>query len=81
MSPKIRCENITCSKTDFRSIAIGSFIIENTDHILNNENRFMYKGKYCAEGFGEGIFLCKKCKDKLKVCNECNYQKCICITN
>jgi hypothetical protein len=91
--PKIRCENPCCSKTDFRSIAIGSYKVDSIP-LPNPATRFIYNGKMSdgMEGVltggrdmpgmneldGDLLFLCKKCKEKLKICHMCDCEKCIC---
>ena len=73
-----RCENPTCSKTDLRRIAIGSYYTNLPQEILTDANRFMYKGNRCAEGAGEGHFLCYRCVVKLNICATCAHQTCVC---
>ncbi len=45
-SNKIRCENPCCSKTDFRSIATGSYKVDSIP-LPNPATRFIYNGKMC----------------------------------
>lgn len=46
VTPKIRCENPCCSKTDFRSIATGSYKVDSIP-LPNPATRFIYNGKMC----------------------------------
>lgn len=78
----IRCENPTCSVTDFRRVAIGSYYTNLSQDIINDPNRFEYKGKIRAwdlgNSYSHGHFLCQKCKVALNICETCAHQTCVC---
>ena len=72
---KIRCENTVKGKRCGK-IAIGSYYCE--PHLLPDHDRFIWNGKWCAEGYGYGYFLCGTCKTALKICDECSKEECEC---
>ena len=80
MSRKVRCESPNCSDNDYRSIATGSYFV---DIPIDYSNRYIYNGVRCDKGGGkEGVYLCRKCKVKFKVCDVCSHPKnndiCLC---
>ena len=90
-SNKIRCENPCCSKTDFRSIATGSYKVDSIP-IPNPETRFIYNGKMCqgmelgekkdsgaeSEGNVDPNEMNELNGDLLFLCNKCTKKLKIC---
>ena len=74
MCRKIRCER-SIKGSRCGKIAKGSYYC-NSINQLPNDIRFWWNGNWCAEGSGDGVFLCNTCKVALKICDRCATEDC-----